>query len=116
MTRDAASGPVDPAVPYLYTGTLKPTPVKITQTVDDFDNNSFTGGKWGKGTIVESNQQFNVFGDFHLPTHSIYDSFVFGGPSEQNVMPLEQNDPGMAGGPGPPRGQRHQYGHPGGQR
>ncbi len=91
MTRDAASGPVDPAVPYLYTGTLKPTPVKITQTVDDFDNNSFTGGgKWGKGTIVESNQQFNVFGDFQLPTRSIYDSFVFGGPSGQSVILLNR--------------------------
>jgi hypothetical protein len=90
LTRDAAPGPVDPAVPYLCTGTLKPTPVKITQTVDDFDDNSFTGGKWGSGTIIESNQQFNVFGDFHVPTDSIYFSYVFGGPSGQNVVLLNR--------------------------
>jgi len=27
MTRAAASGPIDPKVPYLYTGTIKPAPL-----------------------------------------------------------------------------------------
>jgi hypothetical protein len=78
MTRGPASGPIDPAVPYLYTGTIKPAPANTTQVADDF-NHTFNGSVYGSGTCFNSNGQFYAVGNFQVPTRSVDDSYVFGG-------------------------------------
>ncbi len=66
MTRGPATGPIDLAVPYLYTGAIKPALVNIANVVDNFDDNHLTG--WtltGPGLslpLIESNCQFTVRG------------------------------------------------------
>ena len=78
-TRAAASAPIDPTVPLLYTGTIKPPPVNASEIVDNFDDNLFTGTLWGMGTVTESNQQFIARGSFAgVHTTSIQDSWVGG--------------------------------------
>ena len=78
MTRGPATGPIDPAVPYLYTGTIKPPPLNTTQVVDDF-NHRFNGSVFGSGTCFNSNGQFYAVGSFQRPTYSVLDSYLFGG-------------------------------------
>jgi hypothetical protein len=89
MSRGPASGPVDQAVPYLYTGTIKTAPVNATQMVDDF-NHPFTGGVYGSGNCFNSNGQFYAVGSFHGPTRSVLDSYVFGGFSTISSVPNGQ--------------------------
>ena len=38
LTRAAAAGPIDPTVPYLYTGTIKAAPVSTNLVLDDFNS------------------------------------------------------------------------------
>jgi len=89
MTRAAAPGPIDPAVPYLYTGTLKPAPVNTSQVVDDF-HQPFNGSVYGSGTCFNSNGQFYAVGDFPAPTRSFLDSYVLGGYSTTWSVPNGQ--------------------------
>jgi len=87
LTR-AAGAILDPAIPYLYTGTIKPPPENTTAVVDNFDDNHFTGATWGTGTVSESNQQLVVRGSFQgVKTSSILDSYVFGGPANALNVP-----------------------------
>jgi hypothetical protein len=80
LTRIA--GPtLDPTIPYQYTGTIKLPPVNTIEVVDDFDDDLFTGGTSGKGTVIETNGQFIARGDFPVPTRSIMNSFFFGWPN-----------------------------------
>ena len=81
MTRKPAADLIDPTIPYLYTGTLKPAPVNTTEVVDNFDDGSFSGSTWGNGNVVEANGQFAASGSFYTPTTSFMDSFFFGGPN-----------------------------------
>jgi len=83
MTRGVATGPIDPAVPYLYTGTIKPAPVDIKQVVDNFDDNQVIGWTWqGPGLflpLIESNYQFTVRGRWPgIVTHEHADSYAWG--------------------------------------
>ena len=86
-TLTRTNGPtLDPAIPYLYVGTVKPPPVNTSEVLDNFDDNILTG--WtlflsptsgGTGQLVESNQQFTVRG--HWPgmiTRSLWDTFALG--------------------------------------
>jgi hypothetical protein len=78
-TLTRVAGPtLDPTIPYLYTGTLKPAPVNTTEVVDNF-NHSFACTVWGSGTCFNSNGQFYAVGNFPSPTTSIFSSYVFGG-------------------------------------
>jgi hypothetical protein len=79
-TRAAASAPIDPTVPLLYTGTIKPPPVNTTEIADNFDDNLFTGTLYGTGTVSESNQQLVARGSFAgVPSTSSTAAFVYGG-------------------------------------
>ena len=66
-TLTRVAGPImDPTIPYLYTGTIKPAPVNTSEVVDNFDDNTPTGWTWGgSGTsfpLLEINHQFTVRG------------------------------------------------------
>ncbi len=83
MTRQAAPGPIDPLVPYLYAGTIKPPPVDLTQVVDNFDDNLLTGwtlvGPGWSLPLIESNRQFTVRGRWPgIVTHQHADSYAWG--------------------------------------
>ncbi len=49
------------------------------EAIDDFADNRFNGRIEGRGSVLESNAQFSIFGNFPLPTHSTYDSYVMAG-------------------------------------
>jgi hypothetical protein len=83
MTRAAASGPIDPTVPYLYTGTIKPPPLNTIELVSDFSG-PFTYPQYGKGTCSNVNGQFHAVGDFRSATATFDDSYLFG---QQNSEP-----------------------------
>ena len=75
--------PFDPAIPYLGTAVIKPTPVNTREVIDNFDDNKLTGwNTWssnGQGRLIETNGQFTVRG--HWPgvhTVSPYDSWAKG--------------------------------------
>ena len=80
MTRGPYGAPVDPAVPLLYTGTLKPAPVNTIEVVDDFNTPPLTGWtQFGGGSLSEANQQFVANGYFPgVVTRSIMHSYVLG--------------------------------------
>jgi hypothetical protein len=78
LTRAAAASPVDPTVPYQYSGTIKAPAINTTQMLDDF-NLPFTGSTWGRGTCSSAGGQFRAVGQFPIPTTSVLDSYVFGG-------------------------------------
>jgi len=82
-TLTRVAGPtLDPTLPYLYTGTIKPPPLNTNAVVDNFDDNKLIGFTWwGYGTLVESNMQFNAIGSFAglPPTTSLWDTYLFGG-------------------------------------
>jgi len=83
MTRGVATGPIDPAVPYLYTGTIKPAPVDIKQVVDNFDDNQVIGwSRQGPGLflpLIESNYQFTVRGKWpFIKTYQHADTYTWG--------------------------------------
>ncbi|MHC1767459.1 MAG: hypothetical protein AB9869_24795 [Verrucomicrobiia bacterium] len=78
LTRAAAAGPVDPSVPYLYTGTIKPPPVNTTEVYDDFTQ-PYSCPVYGFGTCTSGNGQFIAVGDFPKPTESPEESFLLGG-------------------------------------
>ncbi|MBI4327288.1 MAG: hypothetical protein HY674_18790 [Chloroflexi bacterium] len=64
LTR-AAGAILDPAIPYQYTGTIKPPPLNTDVVLDNFDDNRVTGwSTYGPGTknLIETNQQFTVRG------------------------------------------------------
>ena len=86
LTRGAAPN-LDPGIPYMYTGTIKPPPVNTSEIVDNFDDNRFTGGTSGSGSTFETNGQFTARGNFHVPTRSIMDSFFFGWPNTTWSVP-----------------------------
>lgn len=87
LTR-AAGAILDPAIPYLYTGTIKPPPENTTALVDNFDDPNYTGSVWGKGTLTSADQQLVVRGSFQgVTTASILDSYVFGGPANALNLP-----------------------------
>ncbi len=83
MTRGVATGPIDPTVPYLYTGTIKPAPVNLRRVVDNFDDNLVTGWtRQGPGLpllFIESNRQFTVPGKWPgITTHKYSDTYAWG--------------------------------------
>jgi hypothetical protein len=77
LTRAAAAGPIDPAVPYLYNGTIQPPPVNTREVVGD-PNHPFTKPVYGSGTCFNSNGQFYAVGDFRVPVHRVDDCYVLG--------------------------------------
>lgn len=78
VTRGPAANPFDPTVPWLYAGTIKSPPVNTSQVVEDFCQ-TFPVTVYGSGNCYSSNCQFYAVGNFRSPTHSLLDSFVFGG-------------------------------------
>lgn len=80
LTRAAAKDPIDPTVPYLYTGTIQPPPLNTSEVVDNFDDNTLTAWTWGgSGTqfpLLEDNHQFTVRGQWPgLVTHGHIDTW-----------------------------------------
>ncbi len=77
LTRAAASGPMDPTVPYLYTGTLKPPPVNTTQILDNFNDNKLIGwSQYGSGSLLETNHQLTLRAHFPgVVTKHIHSTF-----------------------------------------
>ncbi len=47
LTRGPAAAPIDPAVPYLYAGTIKPPPVSTNLFASDFTTNGPVSSSWG---------------------------------------------------------------------
>jgi hypothetical protein len=83
-TLTRAAGPnLDPTIPYLYTGTVKPPPVNTNTVVDNFDDNILTGWTWfGSGTslphLLETNHQFTVRGSWpRVVTHTYMDTWDY---------------------------------------
>lgn len=80
-TLTRAAGPIlDPTIPYLYTGTIKPAPVNTSVVLQDFDK-PFTGWSLhfspsGQGSFFTTNQQLTLRGYYTTPTCSMMDSFV----------------------------------------
>ncbi len=56
-TRGPAANPLDPTVPLLYTGTIKPPPASSTLSSDGFNNGVNGWTLWGTGTFYPTNQQ-----------------------------------------------------------
>ena len=77
----AAGDILDPAIPYLYTGVLKPAPVNTIEILDNFDDGTLSGTLFGKGMMSQANGQLTAVGAFNgVHTRSILDSYMFGGP------------------------------------
>jgi len=80
MTRAPAASPMDPAIPYEYTGTLKPPPVNTSQVFDNFDDIRVGWtAEYEKGTggAIVANGQFTVWGNFPgVITTSTHDTYV----------------------------------------
>lgn len=65
MTRAAASGPIDPTIPYLYTGTISPPPADPGTVLDNFDTlplHGWTAVGPGQNTLLPANGQLTVRG------------------------------------------------------
>lgn len=65
LTREPASGPLDPAVPYLYTGTISTRLVDPGVVLDNFDTNPLS--RWGvagpgQEALIPANGQLTVRG------------------------------------------------------
>jgi hypothetical protein len=63
-TLTRAAGPtLDPTLPYLYTGTIKPAPLNTSEVLDNFDDNLLTDWTvYGNGSYFNTNQQLTVRG------------------------------------------------------
>jgi hypothetical protein len=92
LTRAAASGPFDPAVPYLYTGTIEPVPENTSVVLDNFDDNELIGwNQNGSGTPVESNHQLTLRAHFPgVVTEHIHSSFFMAAKAGSDLQ-LVQN-------------------------
>lgn len=70
VTRAKAASPLDPTVPYLYTGVIKPLPVNTTLYTEDFSGGLRGWGSYydppppGSATLKVSNQQLALHADF----------------------------------------------------
>lgn len=91
-TLTRVAGPtLDPTLPYLYTGTIKPPPVNTNQVLDNFANPLTDWTVWGNGTFFRyfnTNQQLTARG--HYPgvrTTSFFDSYVLGAHSPSWTVP-----------------------------
>ena len=89
-TLTRVAGPtLDPAIPYLYTGTIKPAPLNTSEVLDNFDDNLLTD--WtvaGNGSYFNTNQQLTVRGYYPgVHTTSILDSYVLGSHSTTWTVP-----------------------------
>ncbi len=87
-TLTRVAGPnLDPAIPYQYTGTIKPPPVNTREVLDNFDTPPLTGwAQWlnGSSTVSESNQQFIATGYFPgMVTDSLAGTTWVGGISDR---------------------------------
>ena len=91
LTR-AAGPPLDPAIPYLYTGTIKAPPLNTSLVLDNFDDNLLTDWSvWGSGSYFNTNQQLTVRGYYPgVHTTSILDSYGFGAHSTTWAVPNGQ--------------------------
>jgi hypothetical protein len=92
-TLTRVAGPtLDPTIPYLYTGTIKPAPLNTNQVLDNFDDNLLTDWSvYGNGSYFNTNQQLTVRA--HYPgvhTTTIHDSYVLGGHSTTWTVPNGQ--------------------------
>jgi len=89
MTRGPAAGPIDPTIPYFYTGTIKPAPLNTSEVLDNFDDNLLTDWSvYGNGSYFNTNQQLTVRGYYPgVHTTSILDSYVFGAHSTTWTVP-----------------------------
>jgi hypothetical protein len=84
------NGPIlDPAIPYQYTGTIKPPPLNTNQVLDNFDDNLLTDwGVYGSGSYFNTNAQLTARGYYPgVLTTSILDSYVLGGHSPNWTVP-----------------------------
>ena len=88
MSREAASGPIDPTVPYHYAGTIKPPPLSTNLVIDDFSGPAISGDCYpgwicygpATHTYARTDGQLVVSG--HWPgtiTRNVPDTYTFGG-------------------------------------
>jgi hypothetical protein len=82
LTR-AAGDLMDPAIPYEYTGTLKPLPLSTNLLLDDFNAPAVGWSYWGpqSHSYTRPNGQLVVTGHWPVITRSVMDSYTIGGPS-----------------------------------
>ncbi len=106
-TLTRVAGPsLDPAIPYQYTGTIKPAPVNTSQVVDNFDDNLLDGldqviGNWRLLQYERSSSPCAGIG-LGVHTTSILDCLRVGR-ALHGLDRSRRPDHGMAGGPGQSR-------------
>jgi hypothetical protein len=83
-TLTRVAGPaLDPTIPYLYTGTIKPPPVNTNLLLDDFSGPAVGWSLYGAGSYsyTRPNGQLVVNGYYPgVITRTLIDSYTFGGP------------------------------------
>ncbi len=85
LTRAAAAGPIDPTVPYLYTGTIK-APVSTNLVLDNFNGPPVGWSYWGPQSYsyTRPNGQLVVSGYWPgVITRSAMNSYTFAAPPTQ---------------------------------
>ncbi|MHC1763362.1 MAG: hypothetical protein AB9869_03505 [Verrucomicrobiia bacterium] len=84
MTRAAASGPIDPVIPYYYTGTIKPPPLSTNLVLDDFSRPAVGWEDWGTQSYSYTRSDGQLIVTGHWPgviTRSVMDSYTLAYPS-----------------------------------
>lgn len=90
LTRTAGAI-LDPALPYLYTGTIQAPPLSTQVVLDNFDDGILSGSSFGSGGYTERQGQLSVVGNFvGIRTTGILDSYAFRGPTLARVIPNGQ--------------------------
>jgi len=81
LTRAAAAGPIDPTVPYLYTGTIKAAPVSTNLVLDNFNGPPVGWSYWGPQSYSYTRPNGQLLVSGHWPgviTRSVMHSYTFG--------------------------------------
>lgn len=78
----AAGELMDPAIPYEYTGTLKPLPLSTNLVLDNFDRPAVGWSDWGPQSYsyTRTDGQLVVTGHWPVITRSVMDSYTIGWP------------------------------------
>jgi hypothetical protein len=83
LTR-VAGPPLDPTIPYQYTGTIKPPPVNTNLVLDDFSGPAVGWQIYGAGSYSYTRPNAVLVVNGYWPgviTRALIDSYTFGGPS-----------------------------------
>jgi hypothetical protein len=83
MTRDWASGLMDPALPYNYTGTIKPPPSSTNLVLDNFSGPAVGWTYYGPQSYSYTRPDGQLLVTGHWPgviTRSVPDTYTFGAP------------------------------------